>query len=464
LVFTAKHLLNLEKLGHLIGMQKGVYPQYETNKNFWEDIMKKSVSRTILIVSALFLFSFVILLFFSVDDLQAIPAFARKYETSCSTCHYAFPKLNAFGKVFKNNGYRYPVDEEGMRKEEPISLGAEAYKKVFPKAIWPADMARKVPVALQMIQRINVTPDKVPNWEFEFPHEIEVFAAGTIGETFSYFGEIEIEHEDEVEYSFWLQYDPGAAFHIKMGSLPLDLEHLRLTAAHYNIGNNRIVNGFEPSGWRFRDDLAGMQFWGAINGPNNSGGFTYSVGVANGQGIEDNNDDKDFFARASYKFGGMGEAGGAEEEGEGAGDYWKDNHFRIGAFSHSGQHSYEDDGSVFSNDVDVIGAEFEWWFENLILTGAFLNQTDDNPAADNIEVETDAWFAEANYVFFPWLIGLVRYESTDIETNLEEIEQVIPAVVFLPRANIRFVLEGQIRLDDAGKKDDKYVLGMSWSF
>src|SRR5450759_4014067 len=65
-----------------------------------------------------------------VQETQAIPSFARKYKTSCSTCHYAFPKLNGFGKAFKNNGYRYPAGQDlEMTKEEPVSLGADAIKK-----------------------------------------------------------------------------------------------------------------------------------------------------------------------------------------------------------------------------------------------------------------------------------------------------------------------------------------------
>jgi hypothetical protein len=32
----------------------------------------------------------------------AIPAFARGYGTSCRTCHIDFPKLNDFGKTFKD--------------------------------------------------------------------------------------------------------------------------------------------------------------------------------------------------------------------------------------------------------------------------------------------------------------------------------------------------------------------------
>ena len=33
---------------------------------------------------------------------NGIPAFARKYQTSCTTCHDSFPHLNDFGKAFKD--------------------------------------------------------------------------------------------------------------------------------------------------------------------------------------------------------------------------------------------------------------------------------------------------------------------------------------------------------------------------
>ena len=42
----------------------------------------------------------------------AIPPFSRKYQTSCSTCHLDFPKLNDFGKAFKDAGFKFPTDDE----------------------------------------------------------------------------------------------------------------------------------------------------------------------------------------------------------------------------------------------------------------------------------------------------------------------------------------------------------------
>jgi len=40
--------------------------------------------------------------------LEAVPIFARKYNKSCQTCHVSEPKLNAFGELFRANGYQLP--------------------------------------------------------------------------------------------------------------------------------------------------------------------------------------------------------------------------------------------------------------------------------------------------------------------------------------------------------------------
>ena len=42
----------------------------------------------------------------------AIPAFARKYGLPCSACHTAWPELNNFGQVFRDNGYQLMNDRD----------------------------------------------------------------------------------------------------------------------------------------------------------------------------------------------------------------------------------------------------------------------------------------------------------------------------------------------------------------
>ena len=42
------------------------------------------------------------LLVLIIPSASAVPAFSRKYETACQTCHVGFPKLNPFGEAFRN--------------------------------------------------------------------------------------------------------------------------------------------------------------------------------------------------------------------------------------------------------------------------------------------------------------------------------------------------------------------------
>jgi hypothetical protein len=85
---------------------------------------------------------------------NAIPAFARQYGTSCQTCHSVFPKLNDFGKAFKDAGFQFPKGDETANGETvvkvaPVMLGAEALKETFPKSVWPGTIPGMPPIGLR---------------------------------------------------------------------------------------------------------------------------------------------------------------------------------------------------------------------------------------------------------------------------------------------------------------------------
>ncbi len=453
------------------------------------------------------------LVFLNVPSANAVPPFARKYQTSCATCHAAYPKLNYFGKAFKNNGYRYPAGtDEQMTKEKPVSLGAEGYKRMWPKALWPADIAGSLPVGIRAILRANEFESDARNRSFEFPHEVEVLAAGTIGETFSYFGEVELENEDnetELEMPFALQYDPRPGLHVRVGEvLPHPIpDGLRLTASHYNPYDVRttpssltlrVTNPNNPSGpqlsiravtgedrWRLRDGQAGAEVWGARNGPAGNGGLTWTAGIANGQGRNDANGDKDIFARVAYKFGGYGELGGGEPPNRT--EFWRDDSFKVGLLLYRGTSTNNYSGSTLAldsskpggvatvtaekevnNDFDLVGAEFDWFFRDLNVYGMYVRQSDDDPRGTGESIDTDAWFVEGDWTVYPWLIGVLRYGQTrqDFARSADPATQefLVPAVVFMARANVKFTAEAQIRLDDAGKGNDTYVLAIDFAF
>lgn len=68
---------------------------------------------------------------------QAIPAFARRHETACTTCHqFHYPWLNSYGRRFRENGYQLPDGAEdaarAMRTVEPGTAveGLTLFKEV----------------------------------------------------------------------------------------------------------------------------------------------------------------------------------------------------------------------------------------------------------------------------------------------------------------------------------------------
>src|SRR5208337_963597 len=132
----------------------------------------------------------------SASKSVAIPAFSRLYGTSCSTCHIDFPKLNDFGKAFKDAGFKFPKDDESMIKIPPVMLGAPANAELWPKAIWPGTIPGIPPIGLRMNNYFQYTgtssgkfanltpagtlPPFVPTTDFE-TGLFSIFTAGNFG-------------------------------------------------------------------------------------------------------------------------------------------------------------------------------------------------------------------------------------------------------------------------------------------
>jgi len=144
--------------------------------------------RTLLGSIFLVVLSTLFLAFFS-GKANAIPAFARKYKTSCALCHAPFPRLTAMGESFRLNGYKLSEADEIYVKEQPVSMGAEAYKKVFPEAIWPSTIPGMPPLSIRIIGDVNYHPfgSQTDRSDFNFPGEFTVLGAGAFDENFAFF-------------------------------------------------------------------------------------------------------------------------------------------------------------------------------------------------------------------------------------------------------------------------------------
>lgn len=68
---------------------------------------------------------------------EAVPSFARRYGLTCSTCHTAFPALNATGRAFKLSGYRRlnGVDIKPTTEDIQLAMGALAMPTIPPLSL-----------------------------------------------------------------------------------------------------------------------------------------------------------------------------------------------------------------------------------------------------------------------------------------------------------------------------------------
>jgi hypothetical protein len=72
-------------------------------------------------------------------EAGAIPAFARRYKLSCSTCHAPFPRQKAYGDEFAGNGFVIPEQEKArdyvaagddllwLNRDFPLAVRFEAF-------------------------------------------------------------------------------------------------------------------------------------------------------------------------------------------------------------------------------------------------------------------------------------------------------------------------------------------------
>ena len=296
---------------------------------------------------------------------SAIPAFARKYATSCQTCHIAYPKLNNFGETFRLLGYHMPGETEEQIKEAPTSLGAEAYKRVWPNAVWPGAIPSHVPVAV--VSQFLVQSDPETDYDFVFPSEVALVAAGTAGENISFFGEIGFEQEVEdgvressasvehMDFRFIRPIHDSLAFNVKIGAFQPELvstfDHARrLTVANYDsmfgvqtlaVGGAAEVGGGHHGGGggiALPAIARGFEGYGVV-----AHRFLWTAGIVNGlepgQDSFDANERKDFYGRVAYKWGGLAPDGSNADTFATSDKNWRETSFRLGAFAYVGDAS-----------------------------------------------------------------------------------------------------------------------------
>jgi len=420
----------------------------------------------------------------------AVPVFARKYGTSCQTCHTIFPKLNPFGEAFRLNGYRLPKETEDQIKQPAVSLGSEAYKKIWPKAVAPSDVPAFAPFALntKMTTLYQSTLDalgrQVIKNDFQFPQEVNVFTAGTLGEHFSFFGEVTFGQnpdgtvETEIEHAQLHINSPFGREHLvnfKIGKFAPDLEDGFQEMWLMTDNGVDTLFTFNPIGLNggsgLSEENAGISVPASVQGIEFYGvalhRLFYTLGMTNGLGpgpndTVDGNNKKDFYARVDYKFGGMGLDGDTQGKKLPA-ENWRETSLRVGLLGYSGDGTNID----FTVDADPNGVPLinqqdrryeraglfaSWYFGDLNVFGVAMHGADrlllldatttPEPPISTTTRTFDAWFAQADYVIRPPFQASLRYEKVrPADDTVRPIESWNVNFSFLTRANIKTMAE-----------------------
>lgn len=164
---------------------------------------------------------------------EAIPAFARKYDLSCTSCHTNPPRLNAFGEAFHMAGFQIPMTTEGeIRKKRKIG---RIWSETDFLNIFAIRGTGNLVEAFQGGDRADVN--------LTHPQEAELYLAGTFAQEISYFFELnQVTGEIEGKEGGWFEEKSGFGIGEEF-FLMLNLEKLLLKdpMAHGGMGGTMVM-------------------------------------------------------------------------------------------------------------------------------------------------------------------------------------------------------------------------------
>ncbi len=348
---------------------------------------------------------------------HAIPAFARKYQFSCSTCHAPIPRLKPFGEAFAARGFRL---------EDPSQEPARA---VIDTGDPTLRLLRDFPFAARIEGYASWKQDAIAKTDVEWPWVLKFLSGSPITDTISYYfyGILEKGGGFGLE-DVWMQFNQvfGLPIDVTAGQFqvcdPMFKRELRLERFDYEIFRTHVGHAAV--------DLTydrGVMIGATLPGEIETVGF-----VVNGNGI-DMADDFDNFDRDAFKNVALRLARALDGRG------------RVGFFTYWGKEKGE--GGLknrtyyFGPDL-VLDLSPRWQF-----SAEYLERRDNDPwftGAAGPDVKTRGGFAELH--FFPrgqdgpWVLSGL-YNKVASDDPLARHESVSLTLNHLLARNVRLLAE-----------------------
>jgi len=372
----------------------------------------------------------------SINNSDAIPAFARKYQISCQVCHSpAMPRLKAFGDEFAGNGFRM-TEYESPRHF--IETGDDRLS-----------LFRELPVAIRIDGYGTYNFADQEKTDIAAPFVMKILSGGEISDKLSYYfyflfserGEIAGLEDALLVYTDFL----GTGINLTLGQFavsdPLFKSELRYTLEPYKIYSAKP--GTSTTDLKYDKGLVFDKGF--------STGTTVVGQIVNGNGIGeadngylfDKDKYKNFMLRVNQEIGQF---------------------ITIGFFGYTGREEINDViYAGFVSDIRMFGPDITFDFnERFMLRALFVKRTDSRVFLEGFpyemmeDVETMGAFAEL--IFSPrgdmskwYLTSLINWVESDYDP-LDYASATLHAG-YLLRRNVRVVGEftQQFRGPDYGK-------------
>ena len=358
-------------------------------------------------------------------NAQAIPSFARQEGVKCSACHSAWPQLNAKGRQFKENGYRFEEDLNEVRKiSEVLDDGAPLAAVVIAR---PYDKKKS---------------GDIKNRAF---HEYELFAAGALNNNWSAYAEIEAEDETgfspvvaggALNYRFNSALNVGFTWspYFSADSYGFLGDGFRMTRGHVGAINSAFGGADGGSG------LRGTRQVTSIYGRPVKQLF-YTVGYSGIASDAEGEDASNLSARIAYDITPNLMAGGFYVDGQ--------NSTTQQNFSRTG----------FDFQADILGGR---------LQGMFVNGDDDNTGGGS---QTNQAVSVQGMYFIkqggvPTWVPVVRYDTFEKNDGKDSTSELTLNLTRYFAQNIKGYIEYWQQLDvpDGKDKDDRITAQISLAF
>lgn len=355
----------------------------------------------------------VLFLLFITAEVSAIPAFARRYKISCSTCHAPFPKLKEYGEDFAGAGM---ILKEEEKARDYISAGDEL--------LW---LNRDLPVGIRFESYGVYDQDNDVDKDLQTPWGLKLLSGGTLTKNIGYYFYFYMSERGEVAgvEDAYIHFDNvfGSELDVMVGQFqtsdPLMKRELRLTfedymiykirigSSHTNLAYDRgviLAYGLEKTG----TDLVGM--------------------VVNGNGKEEAGDNRKFDRDSNKNFGLriMQDVAGL---------------FSVGGFYYTGSEKH----SNMENEVTYWGPDMHIGLGPIEVTAQYLERNDSNPMfMDAADVKTTGTVIEA--VYSPkldksrWFLTAL-YNAIESDLDTYNYETATLSATYLVARNLRFTLE-----------------------